>query len=1019
MSQPQTMVGQHGPISLRIEAQRPAHHAPQRFSATHRPRGGFLGALPETGLVARDVELAKIVRALEAAGSEHGQFILLVGEPGVGKTRLAQEVMVRAEERGFRVAIGRCYEQHASMPFLPFVEVLSDALAAAPATLAGEPARRWPELARLLPDLGPSPPHTDGAAALHRVLRAVAGFLQACAAEAPLAILVDDLHWADSASLELIQHLARALHGDRVLLLGTCRDVDAGRDHPLQAVLHVLLRERLTQEIALTRLPLIGTAALIRSYLSTEDVSAEFAALVHTRTEGNAFFIEEVLKSLVDQGALYRADGGWKRKEINDSQVPATIRTVVAQRVGRLTAQAQDLVRMACVLGQEFELDALVAASGEPEPSVLDHLDVAVGQRIIEDRGVRPGERYGFVHALVQQAVYEQLPGHRARRLHARAGHALEQLRGNQPEIAADLARHFLVGGDAERALRHSIRAGDHASALYGHAEALQHYQVAIELASNAADDPLVPDLQCKLGDRLTSLDRPSDALAAYAVALEKYERLHDPAGQARVEQAIAWVKQERFDLRAAMPHLDAALGLWPANQEDTRYARLQLDVARARVFAGDPAAAAPFAERGLAIAERLGDPALIARALVELAGVRDWDVSARLAELLQLYDRAESVARRTQDWYLLARICHNRSDSKLQAGDLQGALDDRAQALGFSELVGMPHLRANVLGNIARISYRMGDWRAARSNAEQAYALNAQAQAIELAPWLKGEYAMALTQMQQTVAESRARGDVQRATLGLGWLAEWFLDLGRWAEAAELANEAAEMVLEHVYWFSTVWVFPALAEALVRLDDERAEAKLAEAEEYVQRVEMYLGIPQLRRTRGLLLRSRGSLAGSMEALQASAEVARSQHSDLELARTLTVLGEVARTSGEQGLAAHADNERAQLVERIGPECRGLVWSAGLPARRLPRPRVDAKVDGKLSDAAPLTRRERDVAALVARGHSNRRIAEELVISERTAANHVEHILGKLGFHARAQIAAWATERGLGPGARD
>ena len=221
-------------------------------------------------------------------------------------------------------------------------------------------------------------------------------------------------------------------------------------------------------------------------------------------------------------------------------------------------------------------------------------------------------------------------------------------------------------------------------------------------------------------------------------------------------------------------------------------------------------------------------------------------------------------------------------------------------------------------------------------------------------------------------------------------------------------------MALEHGYWFSTVWVFPALAEALVRLDDERAETKLAEAEERVQRLEMYLGIPQLRRTRGLLLRSRGNLAGAKEALVASADLARNQHSALELARTLTVLGEVARSSGDQGLGRLADNERAQLVERIGPECRGLVWAGALPQAMSARRRTtDATLNGAALDATPLTLRERDVAALVARGLSNRRIAEDLVISERTAANHVEHILGKLGFHARAQIAAWAVERGL------
>ena len=436
----------------------------------------------EERLIGREAELSRMLNALETICAGHGRIVLLSGEPGIGKTRLGREVLARAAMSGARTSVGRSFEQYTAVPFFPFTEALTLPLVGRPLLPEPRALERWPGLTRLLPEAGADQDVQGGHETQLRVFRAVTAFLREVAEASPLVLLLDDLHWADTTSLSLLLYLGRHLDGARILLLGTYRDAGVDREHGFGETLRELARERLMDEVHVRRLAMDGTAGLIRQQLVSETVSEDLVALVHARAEGNPFFTEELVKALVEQGGVVQGLARWDPAAVAGVEVPHSVRAVVAHRVSRLPAETQELLRLASVVGQEVELEVLVAASGQPEAELLDHLDAALGARLLEERRSASMVRYAFGHALVQQALYAGVPSSLRRRLHRRIGEVLELLQTGRPLVAAELARHFLAAGDAPRAVGYALQAGREASARYAHAEAARSYQSAIDL---------------------------------------------------------------------------------------------------------------------------------------------------------------------------------------------------------------------------------------------------------------------------------------------------------------------------------------------------------------------------------------------------------------------------------------------------------------------------------------------------------------------------------------------------------
>jgi tetratricopeptide (TPR) repeat protein/transcriptional regulator with XRE-family HTH domain len=891
------------------------------------PTGGYLGAQPLHMMVSREVELAGLVAALEAARQGSGRLILLAGEPGVGKTRLAQEIQQQARGAHVVPLIGHCYEEQRTTPYFPFLEALAVAWQAGSPALRQTASLRHAELGRLLPELLPVPPVMEGEDTRYRVQRAVAGFLVALATERPLALLLDDLHWADSASLELLAHLARTLRAHPVFLLGTYRDVEVGRQHPLEATLLALTRDRIVDVVTLHRLSREGTAALIRDRTGLQPVPNDLHDLVYKRTEGNPFFTEEILGALADQGAI-RPDGTWSDDANAGITIPQSIRSVVGHRVGRLAPEAQELLRLASVLGQEFDLDVLLEMAESDEASMLAHVEAALGLHLLEERRAARSERCGFAHALIAQTLYEEVPRFRLRRLHLRAGEAMLRVRGDRPEVAAELARHFIAGGDDERATHFLDLAGDHAAALCAYAEAISLYRVAIELLADRGEMAAAATVQCKLGEWLGHIAQMDEAKVVLDAALASMETAGDTAGQAVAHGMLAqFYQMHRQDMQQARAHVDAALRLWPAARQDRELLRILLRAARGAGNDGRHEMAGRYIGCAREVAERLGASAPRLWVLVDEAFLQ-WEQGIPTSVMLASCARLEVLARQGYDSGLLADVHKEHASVLCSRGELRHALAEGSTAIEIAE-------RADALGYLGTCLVHQRTWLTYAGRWHEAQTLSRRIDELDPEavswgreePWLQGDFDGFLVGARRRLAAQR-KNDASSGSLASYFsLSDALLQLERWQEAASSAREAHALLRSRTYWGFAGSTLGVVSEALARIDAVDAWPVLAEAESMIARLEQFIATPYLLRARGLLLAHKNSFDEAIVALTESAAVARKQESHVQVGRTLAVLADVARKAGTFALAAEADAERLAIVEQIGLEVRGLPWA--------------------------------------------------------------------------------------------
>ena len=599
-----------------------------------------------TPFVGREAERAEFRRLMEQTKAGSGALVMVGGEPGVGKSRLAEELRQRCEGDGFVTFVGHCYEAAGAPPYIPIVEAYEQALAAAPSPEAfrqflgdeaPEVARLVPKLRRLCPDI-PPPLELPAEQERRYLFNSVFEVLARTAAAQPTLLVLDDIHWADEPTMLLIAHIAERIAEIPVLMVGLYRDseVDAGR--PLSRTFEELARRRLARRIRLERLPVDGVAQMLTG-LAGQAPPAEMVNVFYTETDGNPFFTEEVFRHLAEEGRLFAADGRFRTDlKAGELDVPEGVRLVVAARLRRLGDDGPGVLASAAVLGRVFSFELLAALEELPESRLLDIVEEAERARLIATVEDGTGEdTFIFGHELIRQTVLGELSAPRRRRLHARAAEALERhyAAAPGPQTAA-IANHLLEAGPAaepKRTFRALVMAGRFALETAAYEEALRHLERAAERVDAATPAERAELLDLRAGAERSAGHWP-ETIAIWGQAVDTYEALGDDEAVGRVGLQAAYSLLWAGRWGESVEYADRVLGVLGE--------RVSADRARLLALTGAVLAfgEAPFEvaderlRQALAIADDLGDPTVRGHCLVFLCLNRfAWMHQAECAE--------------------------------------------------------------------------------------------------------------------------------------------------------------------------------------------------------------------------------------------------------------------------------------------------------------------------------------------------------------------------------------------------
>ena len=961
-----------------------------------------------TGFVGRNREFAVLQECLAAALAGSPRIVVCRGQPGIGKTWLAEELATMAQTAGAVVVWGRAPEAAGAPPFWPWWQILRAVGELVDLEVLSRDHLLTAPLSRLAPDLFPGEQgEADGPATGEErflLFDAVNQLLRLLSRDRPLVIVLDDAHWADESSLLLLQHLADCLADQRLLLVVTHRDTERRGD----VLVTGLVRVPATRVLDVGGLTVPDVGAQLASLLGGR-VSDRAVEQVHARTGGNPFYVAEIGRALID-----RPDG------LVEWPVPSGVREAIRMRLARLSPETGRLLQAASVVGREFPLTVMADMLEAPELTCLTLLDEAVAAGLV---AASPPGGHAFVHDLVRDAVEAGLTAAERVRLHRLAAVALERVHAGRLEPhLSDLARHWAVAavsGDRGRAAEWIRRAADEAMRRLGYEEAARLYRLALDVGSSDVDD----DRRCRIllgvAGALQAAGELAGRLSTCREAAALARRLQRPDLLAEAALAMEGGESDldsETTLRRLCEEALAALGPEPTALR----ARVSANLAGACMYLGDVDAAQQASVEALRVADESGDAAAVVAAL--RAGQLVATGPEGMAERARLADRMEEVGRASGNpaarlWAHLWRI-----DVAFERGDLAAVASEIGPLARCTQEVNGPVARWHLLQVRAVLAQAQARFADARRLADQAVAA--------LPPSATGRESSLINRTAVLSAIGAHTGEATDLSGLLGYggpgdsvgteldfttdgvifsiAAAWLLATGgRLQDAAtvyrRLGPPATWQPIPHATTTSFAFGIVTAAALGISADVATLRQRLgryrgrhvcdgAGAVAYNGPVELYLGraaahLELFDDAIADLESASRSCAGNGAAgfdVEARYELAavltrRARPGDLPRARALTL--EVIEQAEALGMGPWADRGR-DLLERLDDE-RG----------------------------SPLTPREREVAVLVGEGLTNRQIAARLYLSERTAQNHVQHILTKLGLPNRGQIAVWVATR--------
>ncbi len=672
------------------------------------PLPSRLALRPGVGVIGRDREDDLLSAAFKRASSgELREVVLICGEAGVGKTTLAGEVARAAFEAGACVLLGRC-EEELGAPYQPFTEALGHFVAHGPEGLLRSHVQRYgPELAKMVPGLArrlgalSASKSTDADAERYLLFGATVGLLAQVSASQPVVLVLDDLQWADKPSLQLLRHVVASVEPMRLLVVGIYRDSDLSGSHPLVETLAALRRESGVSRIELKGLDDTGVLAFMEQAAGhpLDDAGVGLAHAVYRETDGNPFFVGEMLRHLSDAGDIAQDGAGhWAPShDLATLALPDSVREVIGARVARLGATASQVLSLAAVIGRDFDLELLARVTEQSEGELLDVLDAASATALVRELVDVPGH-YSFTHALIQHTMYEDLGVTRRSRAHRAVAEALEAMCGERPGArVGDLAYHWFSATqpvDVSKALDYSRRAAEAALRALAPDEALRYYTQALQLHGQLLEpDPLSGvDLLIGLG----TAQRQAGVGAYRETLLDAAHRAQELGATDRLVaaalsnsrgffSAVGAVDQERI---ALLERAVAAVGDGPSPDR----ARLLALLAQELVPTGNLARRTQLSDEAITVARGLDDPG----ALLDVLNLRSNALLGRdtLPERLRVTAEALPLAEQLGEPVALYFAAVFRAFAALDAGD-RDELDRVADLAGrLADEVGQPTLR-------------------------------------------------------------------------------------------------------------------------------------------------------------------------------------------------------------------------------------------------------------------------------------------------------------------------------------
>jgi ATP/maltotriose-dependent transcriptional regulator MalT len=972
--------------------------------------------------VGRAEELARLLAALERAKRGRPQLVLLTGEAGVGKTRLLVEVAGRVQQRGVRVLTGGCVELgDIGLPYLPVVDALRG-IADNPsdAELLTEVAATAPGLGRLLPGIQQAGQvgrfAGDGLDQL-QVLDAVRAVLVRCAERSPVILVLEDLHWADRASRDLVAFLARTLRSGRVMLVASYRSDELHPRHPLRPLLAELVRlpgvERL--ELApFSRMELADYLEAIRG----KPLAPDQVARIYARSEGNPFYAEQLLAA--DSG---EAHGG----------LPSTLADVLLARVQGLSEPAQQVLRVVAVAGRGVSHGLLTQVAGWPEADLEQGLRDAVGSGVLVTNSRSGG--YAFRHALLQESVYgDLLPGEQVR-LHATYARVLASTEG----AAAELAYHCVQSHDLAGALVASVRAAAEAEAVAAPAETLRHLEQALSLWERVSDAATVTgadrtDLLLQAAAAGSDAGNRERAIALTQEAVERIDPGAKPLQAAAAFERLGHyiIDMHRQAFGKALEACTRAAELAPAHPPTQLRARISSTIAKVLKDAGRYEEARHWCEEACAVARAVGSADEEAEALAVLAMLEERE--GHLNKARRLYAKALNRATDTRDARVRLTVTFDRAYSNKLRGELVEALGLLDEGVNRAWQAGLAWSQPGVMlrGWQCRIHYMLGNWDESERLAATFDVVAATPAHVRLSVLaLPVEVGRGHKRAAERLKWIRMLGADLSVLVGVASygaeLACWQGDLDAARESIQGALRAYRRVGSH----ATVPMVMLCPFGLAAEADRAERARAAGAADQVADARN-VGL-------ALLQEGRAAACGTLEfgklqdltklkaaMVKAEAEWTRlggrsdpdawraavaafSFGHDYEVACCQWRLAEALIHVGDRKQATAA----AQAAYKTAKDLRAepLRAAVGALARRA-RLDLDRGVPHE-SRRSGLTDRECEVLGLLVAGKTDRQIAEHLFISKKTAGVHVTNIFAKLGVHNRRDAATRTRELGL------